>query len=234
MNEEDQESIAKTNQLLKILEEAELLKQEGTRIFTENPQKNDQQLIDAREKYLKSSEKLVTRSTDFVVDPAVKNLYMDGMKSALMNASMMSLKLKDFEKSVETLKYAKQFFSQSDDTGKLDYRLAASYNGLQLYKEALEVLEGQKNSKDPLVKLEFNKAYNALKKDKKATEKEKDTYAKMFNPDTRKEIAKQRKEEKVKQKEEETQQSEGSIVKYLVGALAVAGIGYLVYKNVNK
>lgn len=235
-NEEEKQ----TEELLKVLEEAEELKKEGTKAFNESSEKSPAQLERARDKYLKSSEKLLTRSKDFVSNEAVRELYMDAMKSALMNAAMMNLKLQDYEKSYDVLKFAKQFFSPQDDQSKLNYRLAASLNGMKRHKEALEILEPMIDStKDALVKMEYNKAITAIKEEKKVSNSQKDTYSKMFNPDKRKEEEQKRKEEKQKKKEEEaeketTEGDSGALFKFVASAALVAGVGYVLYKAFKK
>jgi tetratricopeptide (TPR) repeat protein len=230
--QEQNEHLSKTDALIKVLEEAETLKLEGTRIFNESPKKSDSQLERAMEKYLESSRVLLSKGQEFVKDPAVKDLYFDGIKSANMNAAMMALKLKQHEKSIDLLKFAKAFFTPKEDMIKLSYRLAANYNALERYDEALEVLKSCKDKNDPLIKLEYSKALSALKAKNKVTESEKETYSKMFDPDTRKKIEKKRKEEKELQKDEK--ETNGSSIKYIVGALAVIGLGFLIVRNLRK
>lgn len=221
------------------MEEAEKFKKEGTTIFNESSDKTPDQLNRAREKYLKSSEKLLTRSTDFVQMETFKELYFEAMKSAMMNAAMMDLKLKEFQRSLDELKYAKQFFQDHDDKSKLDYRMAACYNGLGQHKDAFDVLEPIiKDSKDPLVKVEYHKAYKALKEEKEVTKSQKDTYAKMFNPDKRKEEQKKRQEEKQQKKEEDDEgkksEEDSSLPKFLLGVATVGVIGLLAYKYLKR
>lgn len=150
----------------------------------------------------------MSKANEFSTNPKVKDQFIEANKTALMNASMMSLKMKDYQEALEMLKYVRTFFVQSDDMSKLNYRMGACYNGLKMYKEALDILEPMKNSKDPLVKIEYNKAVNELKKEKVVTEEQKSTYAKMFNPDTRKEEESKRKEEKKTKVEEKEAKDE--------------------------
>lgn len=93
-----------------------------------------------------------------------------------MNAAMMNIKLQNFEASLEQLKFAKQFFNGQDNTqDKLNYRIAVSLNGLGRYKEAIEVLKPLLEMKDPLVKVEYNKAVKFLKEENAITDDQKGT-----------------------------------------------------------
>ena len=105
----------------------------------------------------------MSNSNDFIISAQYKDQFIESNKIALMNAAMMSLKLKDYQQGLEMLRYVKSFFAPTDDMSKLNYRMAACYNGLKMWKEAFEILEPMKNSKDPQVKLEYNKAVNELK-----------------------------------------------------------------------
>lgn len=223
-------------ELMSLLEEAETLKEEGNKCFKEQSEKTDDMIKRARDKYLKSSERLLTRSQDFVREPAVKDLYLEAMKAALMNAGFMSMKMREYEQGLKELSFSKQFFAPKDDFSKLNYRIAYCLNGLERYREAKEVLDPIiRDSKDPLVKVEYQKATSALKEEKKVTQSEKETYAKMFNPATRKEVEQQRKEEKEKEKEKAVaKESEGSAVKYFAAAVAIAGIALMAYKLIKK
>lgn len=197
------------DELMEILKEAEVLKNEGSQFFNESKGQTDPTIVwrKAEEKFIKSSEKLLTRASDFVKFEEVAELYKEAMINALMNSGMMMLKLENFAQCIDVLKFAKQFFNEDDTSPKLlklKYRMAASYNGIKKYKEALEILEVLKNEKDPLIKIEYNKAQAALKEEQKATESEKETYAKMFNPDKRKEEKKKRKEVKTERQVKDT------------------------------
>ena len=124
--------------------------------------------------------------------------------------------------------------------------MGAAYNGLKQYKEALEVLEEFKDSKDPLVKVEYKKAFRALAEKNKPSEDQKDTYSKMFDPKKRKEEEQKRKEEKQKQKkkdEEEMQEKEdkkekkgedGFLTYAAITALALLGGAAILYKALKK
>jgi len=179
---------------------------------------------------------LLARSQDFVKYDSVRDNYIAAVKSALMNAAMMNLKLKEYEACYNQLKMAKQFFEPKEDQSKLNYRMGACLNGMGRYKEAIDIFKTMVNSKDPLVKVEYNKALEAIKKDKIPTETEKDTYAKMFSPTKRKEEKQKREELKKKEEEEDkkdkpTNEEQSSILKYLIPAIAIGGIGYFIYKK---
>ncbi len=76
---------------------------------------------------------------DFIKDEAVKDLYMDSMRAALMNSGMMMLKMNKYIEAIDLLKLAKEFTIQKKDIQKLNYRMAAAYNGLKKYNDALEI-----------------------------------------------------------------------------------------------
>ena len=83
--------------------------------------------------------------------------------------------------------------------------------------------------------LEFKKAKEGLKEEKKVSESQKDTYAKMFNPDKRKEEQQKRKEEKETKKKNQTEEhEEDGFGKYLAWTVAIAGAGLLLYKVFKK
>lgn len=86
--------------------------------------------------------------------------------------------------------------------------MGCAYNGLGYYQDAYNLLEEavRKGSKDKLVKMELNKAKKMLDQEKKTTQDQKDTYAKMFNPDKRKEIERKRTEEKKEASQKEASQ----------------------------
>jgi hypothetical protein len=100
-------------------------KSKGTAIFNETSSKTEDHFKRAREMYIQSSSTLIVRSEDFVKHESVKGKYLEGAKSALMNAAMMSIKLKDFVLALDQLKYSKQFFKPEDDTSKVHYRMGA-------------------------------------------------------------------------------------------------------------
>uniref|UniRef100_A0A7S3JH73 Tetratricopeptide repeat protein n=2 Tax=Euplotes harpa TaxID=151035 RepID=A0A7S3JH73_9SPIT len=175
------------NELLGLIEQAEMLKMEGTDIFKASKDPSDEQLQNAREKYLESADILIARSSDFYENEGVKELFVDTNKSTLMNAAMMSIKLRDYDQAINELCKAKTFFEKNDNLDKYNYRMAVCLNSLGRHKEASEFLKDLKNSKDPQVKAEYAKAYNALKEEIKSSEAEREVYAKMFNPDKRKE-----------------------------------------------
>ena len=86
-----------------------------------------------------------------------------------------------------------------------------------------------------------------LNKEKVVTEEQKSTYAKMFNPDKRKEEETKRKEEETKKKEDkknkpdekekkiekkkDNEDNYGSYLKIAFGVAAVATLVYAVYKK---
>lgn len=233
------------DELMEILKEAEVLKNEGTQFFNEARGQADPTIVwrKAEEKFIKSSEKLLTRASDFVKYDEVAELYKEAMINALMNSGMMMLKLENYAQCIDVLKFAKQFFSEDDTSAKLlklKYRMAASYNGIKKHREALEILEVLKNEKDPLIKIEYNKAQAALKEEAKASESQKETYAKMFNPDKRKEEKKKRKEVKFEEQEKKADgkkkedEEENPIGKYIAWATALAGLGFVLYKTFGK
>jgi tetratricopeptide (TPR) repeat protein len=189
----------------------------------------------------------MSKANDFAADPELKDLFIEANKTALMNASMMSLKMKNYQEALEMLKYVRSFFLPTDDMSKLNYRMGACYNGLKMYKEAIDVLEPMKYSKDPLVKIEYNKAVNELKKEMVVTEQQKSTYAKMFNPDTRKEEETKRKEEKKTKSEVEEKQGKDnedkqdkdtdngdSFTKYLKYVFGIALVGAVAYSVIKR
>lgn len=189
---------------------------------------------------------------DFIKDEAVKDLYMDSMRAALMNSGMMMLKMNKYIEAIDLLKLAKEFTIQKKDIQKLNYRMAAAYNGLKKYNDALEILEPmiQEETKDPLVKVEYNKAKKAVLEENRLTKDQKETYSKMFNPEKRKEEEqKKRKEQKLKNKKKNIESKEKSeeksaddedegkdsqIPKYLALATIFAGIGFILFKAISK
>jgi hypothetical protein len=90
--------------------------------------------------------------------------------------------------------------------------------------------------KDPLVRVEYNKAIEALKKENEVTDSQKDTYAKMFNPEKRKEEKQKRVETKKKDEvDESNNENPNSLMRYIVPAIFTAGvIGLILYKTAKK
>ena len=167
------------NELLKLLEESEILKSEGNNIFKESS--TEENLLRAKEKYIQSFEVLQHKAEEFNSNDGVRELFIDANKTSLMNAGMMCLKLKEYLQALELLEMAKKFFTDNEDCSKLNYRIGAWYNGLGKYKLAYEVLESLKDSDDYLIKKEYNIAKGMVEKSKKDHEKQKETYSKMFN-----------------------------------------------------
>jgi hypothetical protein len=67
----------------------------------------------------------MSKANEFAQDPHYKDKFIDANKTALMNASMMSLKMKDYNQALEMLKYVRSFFTPKDDMSKLNYRMGA-------------------------------------------------------------------------------------------------------------
>mmetsp|Transcript_28467 Transcript_28467/g.32557 ORF Transcript_28467/g.32557 Transcript_28467/m.32557 type:complete len:190 (-) Transcript_28467:48-617(-) len=187
---------------------------------------------------MRSSEILIARSTELEKIPELKSRYLEICKSALMNAAMMGLKLKEFQQTLDILKFTKTLFTKDEDCSKLHYRMAVCLNGMSRHKEAFEILKTIGEIKDPLVKIEYNKALTAIKEDKKISDSQKETYAKMFSPEKRKEEQIKQKEERKKKNEEKLKKNdkneESSIAKYVFGAAVVGVAGLLLYKSLSK
>ena len=110
-----------------------------------------------------------------------------------------------------------------------------SYNGLKQYKDAIEILKPMLNIKDPLIRVEYNKAVEALKKEAVVSDSQKDTYAKMFNPEKRKEEKQKREQDKKSDEPSNKSDSGKGIMNYVIPALFAVGIiGAVVYKTIKK
>lgn len=232
------------NELTQLLSLSESLKEEGNKIFNESSIKTNEQLKRAQEKYLKASEVLLARGVDFVKEQSLNKKYFTSVKLALMNAAMMNLKLKEYQLAFDQLKYAKQFLQDGEDQSKIQFRLAACLNGLERYKDALDILKSMIPTKDALVKLEYNKALGkssfysnpknieGVKEENRVTQSQKDAYERMFNPQKRKEEKKKRQEDK---EQKEKDEAPSPIVKYgIPAALLVGGLALFLYKKYKK